>query len=237
MTCFLCDGVVKWQPKSLTCMEKRCMNWRCQSRSLIYFCVPKKKLSLIGLDIEQLVLFRIFGMNLIHLTGYKSRKLLLCALLFCDFSLIFCSYMCTFCIFALLSGSTFVNISCLFIWVQGYTTSLALYFSRNTIKTRIWLVKGRSLLSARTLIGCVFCHSCAPRGFIFRPQWGATAAEWTSEEFHGGFTLNSFLASPIHGAGSKRLEHRDSLCVGWLWIVLRGVTGLIRRACWNISVW
>lgn len=124
-----------------------------------------------------------------------------------------------------------------FIWVQGYTTSLALYFSRNTIKTRIWLVKGRSLLSARTLIGCVFCHSGAPRGFIFRPQWGATAAEWTSEEFHGGFTLNSFLASPIHGAGSKRLEHRDSLCVGWLWIVLRGVTGLIRRACWNISVW
>ncbi len=95
--------------------KKRCLNWRCQSLSFISFCVPKKKLSHIGLDIEQLVLFRIFGMNLTHLTGYKSRKLLLClsALLFCDFSLIFCSYMCTFCIFALLSGSTFVNICCL----------------------------------------------------------------------------------------------------------------------------
>lgn len=166
--------------------KKRCMNWRCQSLSFIYFCVPKKKLSYIGLDIEQFVLFRIFGMNLTHLTGYKSRKLLLClsALLFCDFSLIFCSYMFTFCIFALLSGPTFVNIYCLcsFEFKDTQPLSLALYFSRNTIKTRIWLVKGRSLLSARTLIGWVFCHSGAPWGFIFRPQWGATAAEWSSAD-------------------------------------------------------
>lgn len=135
--------------------------------------------------------------------GCKSYELNL--LLFCKQSLKCCTYLFTFFIIIIkyIYSNEWFNVC---FWELNDTEHPDC-ISRNTIKTRIWLVKGRGLLSSRTFIGRIFCLSNAPRDFIkFRPQWGATAAEWSSAD------QRNFTARRIHIKHFPRFGYTWSRC-------------------------
>lgn len=150
--------------------------------------------------------------------GYKSHKHLL---LFCKFSLKCCTYLCTFsCIFILLSGLTFGHLLPVFMWAQGYRTSWLfpeIPLNKNLIGQGAWFtvfanVHWMNILSLKRHHGVLFLHPSEAQQQLNEVQrfWGILRP--------GGFTLNSFFASVIHGACAKRLDNHDT--VFWLYVVL-----------------